>query len=341
MISARTIRREAKHDAILRTALLERLKELHPMRERADMKVFELDSTQRLRERVAAFEQELAQKIMREDRPRTKEAMAQALMRLAQLAGQPLKRHYLAERGEAGFNAKGIVIPGAEAREDSLSILTAGLATQKKEKRTLPIVTDKVTTQTETHLRHRDQYWLINPMDGREHKDVSISIAFIEKGKPLMGITHFPRLDRTYAGIPAEKWVMAQTGKVTRKIKSKTRDQFKRVAAAPHGARKSDIFTAYKRNHDVTRIFGENSAAYGLCRMAQGSFDLYLHHTMLPQASLAAAHAIAIAAGGVVTREDGSAIVYSPSVNTPSAPAFVAASAQGILKHKDNKRLVA
>ncbi|MCB1538741.1 MAG: hypothetical protein H6865_05570 [Rhodospirillales bacterium] len=343
MTGIRATRQGIADDAALKASLIARLNELDVAgpRRQIDLPMFEGEDIATLRSRVAAFEQQRAQFIVANYKrtPKNREAFMRALMDVAKLAGEPLRRHFNARAGAAHVNGMGAAFPQDEAHSDARGILAAGLRAITPK---LPVVSDAPVHDMVP--RHTHRWWLINAFSGVDADDASLGIALIDHGRPIAGIVHLPRLNRTYAGIAhAPHWCDLHTAKRARAISVKARDPRKQVAATIYGDRKSSAFRAARNTHGISRNFTDTGASYGLCRLAQGSFDLYLHNRPLPQSELAPAHAILLAAGGVIhERATGAEIRYAiPHETTRSAPAFIAASGPEILRMRDVRRLVA
>ncbi len=329
------ITRGHEDDDKLHAALLARLKALQPF---GDHTSFEHEKIRDLRPRITALEQDAVQKIMRayQSGPHTKRALSDALVKVIEVAAQPLNRYFAAPNASGdvlGFN------PANEARDEVREIIRAGLATLKTK---MPIITDRPQSDVEQTLRYANRFWLVSPVDAIDHDDASISIALIDRGKPIAGVVHFPKLGRTYAGTVGDNgFAFAKTAHRTRKIHVKLREDFRRVAATDHNAGTSNAFADLRRTHHVKRRFAEASAPYGLCRMAQGTLDAYLETDLVQQAAVAASHAVLSAAGGTLMAMDGKPVTYGPQGRVLALPPFVAGSDEDALKARYIARLVA
>jgi|GEM_PF-6628778 len=346
MMKIREIRRGIQDDAKFKASLLKRLGSFNILgpHGQLDLGMFEHDSIQTLRQRVAAQEQLKAKEIMTallQPGMSREQAFDRKLIKLAELAGEPMRRHFNALAAASKLNGGRATFQHDEVRSDTRDIIMAGLSSLA-EKRL--ILTDTPLASADEKLRFAKKWWLISPMADIDYADASLGIAMIDHGRPIAGVVHFPGLNRTYAGLVSEEWAVASTGKRNpRKISTKTRENLKIVAATLHGKRKSSAFRTARNSHNVKRSFTDASPAYGLCRLAQGSMDIYLHPNPLPEASLAAAHAIVLAAGGTVKiQRTGQDIVYGNSqMSHLTAPGFVAASGDEVLKMRDVQKLVA
>lgn len=320
-------KQRAKDQDILHTSLMDRFKALQPA---GSIDAFADDQTWELSPRVAALEQQEGQKIIaayQKGAP-DKRALSEALAHLLELAALPLHRYFNAP------DATGMrmgAYPASEARTQAGDILKAGLRTIRNAP---PIVMDTPPAHKPRRL------WLVSPMEGIDHDDTAMSITLIDNGIPTAGIIHFPKKGRTYAGVPGEFAFMRIQGGKSTNIRVKNHEFFGHVAGTAHHARRSLAFRTFTETHSVKRIFGEAAAPYGLCRMAQGSLDLYLQPAMLPQGALSAAHAVLAGAGGIVRTFDGAPMAFTADrAGAPALPFVAAASEKSIHTH-ETRRLV-
>jgi 3'(2'), 5'-bisphosphate nucleotidase len=165
------------------------------------------------------------------------------------------------------------------------------------------------------------RFWLVDPLDGTKefisrNGEFTVNIALIHDGRPILGVVHIPALATTYGGL----------------VPGLARKRHKGAAQAIH-ARKappSGSIVLSSRSHGdsgaldaflaAERVGGHRIAGSALkfCLVAEGVADLYPRLGRTMEWDTAAGHAIVVAAGGRVTRLDGSDLPYGkPGFDNP------------------------
>lgn len=168
---------------------------------------------------------------------------------------------------------------------------------------------------------------LVDPVDGTRElvagrDEFTINLGLVRNGRPILGIVAAPALALVWRTAPAggaERFRLTPgdaAGAATEKIAIRTRPMPKAgiVAAVSrsHFDAATDGFLARlgSRFGKVARL--ASGSAIKLCRVAEGSADVYPRLAPTHQWDVAAGHAILAAAGGTVTTPDGSPLVYGP-----------------------------
>ncbi len=155
-------------------------------------------------------------------------------------------------------------------------------------------------------------YWLVDPLDGtkefiKRNGEFTVNIALMEHNRPVLGVIYIPVTSQLYVGIPKVKAYKIEQHK-------KTPLQV-RVARAPRiavGSRshaspdEQAILTKYKIDETIS-----TGSSIKFCLVAEGSADLYYRHGPTMEWDTAAGHAIVEAAGGTLTKIDGSLFPYN------------------------------
>jgi 3'(2'), 5'-bisphosphate nucleotidase len=324
--SATATRRGSRDDDRLKDALFDRLQSFLPKNAISARKSFEDCSLLDLNKKVAEFEQLAAKEIIENYRKQPfvhrerQEILAESLIQLAELAGEPIRRHHAASNASFGSTKNAQTIAKADARIAARNILFAGLRDLNSQYRGtdlfnmgLPILTDRDESQyPDDRLPRAMRWWLVQPLADFDREDVSTSIALINNGKPVLGAVHFPIRDFSFGGIPETRWTHARvTKKAVRSIEVRTIPERTRVAGTGYNKRKHSNFRSFIHAHDVDYRRGfESGMAEGFCRIARGSADLYIQDESVSEARVAASHAVLIAAGGSITSIQGETIRY-------------------------------
>lgn len=165
-------------------------------------------------------------------------------------------------------------------------------------------------------------YWLIDPLDGtkefvKRNGEFTVNIALIDNHQPVLGVVLAPVL--------ASCW-FAAAGSGAHRLQLNTLDDnidlaaaevinVRRPAAQPpvviasrsHGSAELQNYLQQLPKHDISSI----GSSLKLCRIAEGSADLYPRLGPTSEWDTAAAQALVEQAGGVVIRADGTALDYN------------------------------
>lgn len=149
------------------------------------------------------------------------------------------------------------------------------------------------------------EYWLVDPLDGtkefiKKNGEFTVNIAFIQNGKPIMGVVYAPVLETTYVGI---------SGQGAYKLHNGSREEIK-----PTPFQNGDTWRVVgSRSHQSPAIQslleslpGETElvamgSSLKLCLVAEGTAHLYPRLGPTSEWDTGAAQAVVEAAGGKVT----------------------------------------
>jgi myo-inositol-1(or 4)-monophosphatase len=167
----------------------------------------------------------------------------------------------------------------------------------------------------------RRRLFLVDPIDGTRayvhgHAWWTISIAVVDRGRPVAGVVHAPDLGDTYRAI---KGVGAWLN--DRPIHPKPTAAVEGCGLL--GDRKMFSHPIWSNPWPEMRVENRNSIAYRLCLVAEGAFDAALAMSSKNEWDLAAADLIATEAGCLVTDHRGRGFRYNRPV--PQAPSLVCA----------------
>lgn len=176
---------------------------------------------------------------------------------------------------------------------------------------------------------------LVDPLDGTREliagrNEFSVNVALVRAHVPVLGIVAAPALGliwRTAASGGAERFRLAPGAPVaaaTNRCAIHTR------ALPPTG-----VVAALSRSHldpdteaFLARIPGVSRMVAGsaikLCRVAEGSADIYPRLAPTCQWDIGAGHAVLTAAGGMLTTPQRTPLLYRPQADGLVVPAFIA-----------------
>ena len=160
-------------------------------------------------------------------------------------------------------------------------------------------------------------YWLVDPLDGtrefaRGHDEFTVNIGLVRDGRPVLGAVAVPAFGELFTGL-----ALPGGGGQARKRTARGEHVVRTRPAPPEGLHvlASRAFGDDPRLHDF--LSGHKVASvshYGsalkVCRIAEGAGDLYPRFGPTMEWDTAAPQAVLEAAGGRLTRLDGSPLPY-------------------------------
>ena len=156
-----------------------------------------------------------------------------------------------------------------------------------------------------------DCYFLVDPLDGtkefiRGGDDYTVNIGLIANGSPLLGVVFAPARGTLWGGIVGEgAWMQDSAGR--RPIETRQRgDVITAVASKSHFSQPTADYLAAVDASDYVGI----GSSLKFCIVAEGQADIYPRLAPTSEWDTAAAHAVLLAAGGMVDGPDGEPLRY-------------------------------
>ena len=151
-------------------------------------------------------------------------------------------------------------------------------------------------------------FWLVDPLDGtkefiKRNGDFTINVAFIEEGKPKLGVVYAPALGKLYS---------AEKGKRARLLDLKEEKEYelpldgelegkrlKVVVSRSHADEKTEEYIKrLSERFEIERVSVGSSLK--ICLLAEGKADLYPRTGPTMEWDTAAAHAVLLETGGAL-----------------------------------------
>jgi len=180
-----------------------------------------------------------------------------------------------------------------------------------------------------------DTFILVDPLDGTREllagrDEFTVNIAIVSKGRPQLGLVGAPAQGLIWRGIEGQGAERLQLPAGAPASSARERTAIRTRPCPPSG-----LIVAVSRSHLdagtealLARLpVGERLAcgsAVKFCQLAEGAADLYPRLSPTCEWDVAAGHAVLTAAGGAVTRPDGSKLNYGGIARDFRIPAFVA-----------------
>jgi 3'(2'), 5'-bisphosphate nucleotidase len=171
-------------------------------------------------------------------------------------------------------------------------------------------------------------FFIIDPLDGtREYvagrDEYAVNIAVITRGKPVLGVIASPTSRQTWRGLighGAERLDWTGTTTVTPiRTRRHDRNACSVVASRSHLDARTAAFVAAHRATTTTL-----GSALKFCHVADGRADIYPRLAPTSEWDVAAGMALVTAAGGKVTRGDGSELLFGRREAKFLVPDFIA-----------------
>ena len=178
----------------------------------------------------------------------------------------------------------------------------------------IPIISEEQAEADGLPASAAERFWLVDPLDGtkefiKRNGEFTVNIALIEQGRPILGVVGIPVRGLIYAAagpgtahrrdadgtlVPIEARVCPTEGAtVTSSRSHATNDELDRLLATRKVADRKTAGSALK-----------------FCMVAEGTADLYPRMGPTMEWDTAAGHAVLEAAGGRMTRLDGTPFLY-------------------------------
>ncbi len=222
--------------------------------------------------------------------------------------------------------------PVTEADKASEAIICAALAKLLPD---VPVVAEEAMSEKADASTTicGPRFLLVDPLDGTKefisgNGEYTVNIALVEEGVPVLGIVYAPARNLLFAGRPGAAFrALRAPGEAVameswEPISCRTVPQGPITVAASrsHGDPKTDALIA---TYEVAeRIPAGSALKFAL--VAEGRVDLYPRLGPVMEWDSAAGHALINAAGGTVTRPDGTPLTYGHPENSFKVHGFVA-----------------
>ena len=177
-------------------------------------------------------------------------------------------------------------------------------------------------------------FFLVDPLDGtREfisrNGEFTVNIGHILNGVPVAGVVYAPALGEIFVGRAGEGAFKAKVnadGELNAQsfspitCRALPTEGATILASRSHCDAETEAFIAKIK----TAALISAGSSLKFCRLAEGKADLYPRFGRTMEWDTAAGHAVLVAAGGSMTRADGSAFTYGKSEDRFANPSFIA-----------------
>jgi 3'(2'), 5'-bisphosphate nucleotidase len=231
-----------------------------------------------------------------------------AVEALCRQAGQAILEIY----GKEDFQvqSKNDASPLTAADLASNQVLVQGLEALTPD---IPVLSEESSHIPWAQRQSWERYWLVDPLDGtkefiKRNDEFTVNVALIEGGAPVMGVVYMPVGDITWSGARGHGAHRKQGDQAPTALEVTAANAPLTVAVSR--SHPSQALQAFMDGlgQVQTRALG---SSLKFCLIAEGQVDLYPRLGPTSEWDTAAAQAVLEAAGGVILREDGSALPYN------------------------------
>lgn len=181
-----------------------------------------------------------------------------------------------------------------------------------------------------------EQYWLVDPLDGtrgfiRHSSEFTVNIAFIEHGKPLLGVIVQPVVDRCFYAVVGKNAYQAQAEQqpVLLSLKREARQEL-RILCGQFDRSIRFVKKIIPKSMPFQLIQMNSSLKFAA--LAQGLGDLYCRFGPTSEWDTAAGQCILEAIGGAVVDFQGEPLQYNAKSSLIN-PSFLAVADASQLPH--------
>ncbi|MFH2142541.1 MAG: 3'(2'),5'-bisphosphate nucleotidase CysQ [Bacteroidota bacterium] len=194
----------------------------------------------------------------------------------------------------------------------------------------IPILSEENKIIEHSIRKTWELYWLVDPLDGtkefiKRNGEFTVNIALIENNRTIAGIVFVPVTEVLYAGIlnhgafkiclQENKDDLSFSNLITEgeKLIGKTNyTEFTVVSSRSHMNEETEKFIENLKKEHSTIKFISVGSSLKICMVAEGKADIYPRLGPTMEWDTAAAHAVALASGCIITQSDGqSELVYN------------------------------
>jgi len=236
------------------------------------------------------------------------EKLSQKILEISSLASKAIMSIY--DKEDINIVNKEDGSPVTEADLQSNSIICQGLTDIELN---IPILSEEKKTEVDSSI---DTFWLVDPLDGTKefinrNGEFTVNIALIHNKTPVLGLVQAPALNDIYLGISGEGAFKLKDGiKIPIITDQISKDLCRIIVSRSHQSLKETSFIRMVgRNFKKVELHRAGSSLK-LCRVAEGSADIYPRLGSTFQWDIAAGQAVLESAGGKVIDLEGHRLDY-------------------------------
>lgn len=170
-------------------------------------------------------------------------------------------------------------------------------------------------------------FWCVDPLDGTKEfvrgpeagGQFAVHVALVARGAPTLGVVRLPALGVTYWAAAGRAWRQRDGGLAERIRTRPAADGLAVLTSRDHGGPDLDAVLGRIAASGRPTTVQAAGSSLKVCRVAEGSADLYPRTGPTFEWDTAAPQALVEAAGGGVSTADGARLTYGkPGLRNPS-----------------------
>ncbi len=260
-----------------------------------------------------------------------RKALRNMVRRIAVEAGN-ITLQYFDEAGYSGADAK------ADGSPVTLADQKAEIYIEQELKAILPDILmvgeESANERARPDLSKHEYFWLVDPLDGTKEfisgsGEYTVNIALIHNRQPVLGVVYAPVPGDLYAGYidpdgSMEAIIWNDDTKHEKSIRSRTPPDRGLIVVASKNHGSGEKLDQFLEGFKIEKLLKRGSSLK-ICVIAAGKADLYPRFGPTCEWDTAAGHAVLKAAGGNITKTDGSEFLYGGDDPKFLNPEFIAA----------------
>ncbi|MGI9316268.1 MAG: 3'(2'),5'-bisphosphate nucleotidase CysQ, partial [bacterium] len=219
------------------------------------------------------------------------------------------------ERSDFAVEIKGDGSPLTQADRGAHRLILSRLSELTPD---IPVLSEESSEEVFSARTRWNRMWLVDPLDGtkefvKRNGEFTVNIALLDAGNPVMGVVHTPVKNISHFAETGKGAFRSDSGQSAEQISVRKLDPAKAVMVASR-SHAGPAVEAYRNNlaQQVEKLeIASMGSSLKLCLVAEGQADIYPRLGPTSEWDTAAAHCVVKAAGGSVTRIDGTALSYN------------------------------
>ena len=245
--------------------------------------------------------------------PRLSSSQIESVQGIAHRAGRQIMSVY--DSDDFDIEAKGDGSPLTRADRLAHETIVTGLQELTPD---IPILSEESEGVDYEMRKGWTTLWLVDPLDGtkefiKRNGEFTVNIALIEDHVPTFGVVFAPVLHRTYVGGTDYGATLTDADGNQNPLSATAFSSGKAtvVASRSHRGEAVDAFIAALTKKEETPDVSSMGSSLKICLVADGTADVYPRLGPTCEWDTAAAHAVVLGAGGIVTDTSGSPLRYN------------------------------
>lgn len=239
--------------------------------------------------------------------------LLEKVVEVAVAAGREILEIY--DHSDFSVEVKGDGSPLTQADRRAHKLIVARLAKLTPD---IPVLSEESPQGVFEARRSWNTMWLVDPLDGtkefvKRNGEFTVNIALLKDGKPVLGVVHTPVKDINHFAETGNGAYRSEAAQASKRIAVRKLDPEHAVMVASR-SHAGPAVEAYRDNlaQQVQKLdLASMGSSLKLCLVAEGQADIYPRLGPTSEWDTAAAHCVVEAAGGSVTRIDGTALSYN------------------------------